>query len=260
MIEVIGGDLFQWDTGRVAQVNTDADIHEVHFTTKDIPYAYVVSTYEKGGAVYCEIPNILLQQEKNLMCYEVTKTDGGEMTVAEKTLALHKRNKPQDYAYTQNELKNFDRLAALIPTKLSQLTDDIGAGGAKITSVNGILPDENGNVEVETVSESELNSAINTALAQAKESGQFDGADGKDGKDGKDGTSATHSWNGTVLTVTSASGTSSADLKGEKGETGANGANGYTPVKGTDYFTDSDKQELVADVLAALPIWNGGSY
>lgn len=149
MIEVIGGNLFQWDTGRVAQVNTDADIHEVHFTTKDMTYAYVVSTYEKDGAVYCEIPNILLQQEKSLICYEVTNTDGGEMTVAETTLALHKRNKPQDYAYTQDELKNFDRLAALIPTKLSQLTDDIGAGGAKITSVNGILPDENGNVEVQ---------------------------------------------------------------------------------------------------------------
>lgn len=71
------------------------------------------------------------------------------MTVAETTLALHKKNKPQDYAYTQDELKNFDRLAALIPTKLSQLTDDIGAGGAKITSVNGVLPDENGNVEVQ---------------------------------------------------------------------------------------------------------------
>lgn len=90
-----------------------------------------------------------MQQEKSLICYEVTNTDSGEMTVAETTLALHKRNKPQDYAYTQDELKNFDRLAALIPTKLSQLTDDIGAGGAKITSVNGVLPDENGNVEVQ---------------------------------------------------------------------------------------------------------------
>lgn len=149
MIEVIGGNLFQWDTGRVAQVNTDADIHEVHFTTKDMTYAYVVSTYEKDGAVYCEIPNIILQQKKSLICYEVTNTDNGEMTVAETTLDLHKRNKPQDYVYTEDELKNFDRLAALIPTKLSQLTDDIGAGGAKITSVNGVLPDENGNVEVQ---------------------------------------------------------------------------------------------------------------
>ena len=93
MIEVIGGNLFQWDTGRVAQVNTGADIHEVHFTTKDMTYAYVVSTYEKDGTVYCEIPNILLQQEKSLICYEVTNTDGGEMTVAETTLALHKKNK-----------------------------------------------------------------------------------------------------------------------------------------------------------------------
>ena len=97
MIEVIGGDLFQWDTGRVIRINTDTNIHEVHFTTKDMTYAYVVSTYEKDGAVYCEIPNIILQQEKSLICYEITNTDGGEMTVAEKTLALHKRNKPQDY-------------------------------------------------------------------------------------------------------------------------------------------------------------------
>ncbi len=72
-----------------------------------------------------------------------------------------------------------------------------------------------------------LPEAINTALAQAKESGEFDGADGTPGKDG---ISATHSWNGTVLTVTSASGTSSADLKGEKGN------DGYTPIKGVDYF------------------------
>lgn len=186
MIEVIGGNLFQWDTGRVAQVNTDADIHEVHFTTKDMTYAYVVSTYEKDGAVYCEIPNILLQQEKSLICYEVTTTDGGEMTVAETTLALHKRNKPQDYAYTQDELKNFDRLAALIPTdehingliytkldeniptKLSQLTDDIGAGGAKITSVNGILPDENGNVEVQAGVQPDWNQNDSTAADYIK--------------------------------------------------------------------------------------------
>lgn len=51
-----------------------------------------------------------------------------------------------------------------------------------------------------------------------------------------------------------------AGPKGDTGETGPAGANGYTPVKGTDYFTDADKQELVADVLAALPAWNGGSY
>ena len=68
---------------------------------------------------------------------------------------------------------------------------------------------------------------------------------------GKDGISATHSWNGTVLTITSASGTSSADLKGEKGD---------KPVKGTDYFTEADKNELVDAVLAALPNAEGVGF
>lgn len=53
---------------------------------------------------------------------------------------------------------------------------------------------------------------------------------------------------------------SDVGLKGDKGDTGAAGADGYTPVKGTDYWTESDKAEIVADTLAALPKWTGGSY
>ena len=32
------------------------------------------------------------------------------------------------------------------------------------------------------------------------------------------------------------------------------GGTGRTPVKGTDYFTEADKAEMVAAVLAALPV------
>lgn len=89
------------------------------------------------------------------------------------------------------------------------------------------------------------------------------GATGQDGADGKDGVSATHSWNGTTLTITSAAGTSSADLKGDKGDkgdtgaTGADGQDGFTPQKGIDYFTSEDKEVMVKEVLAALPIYDG---
>lgn len=48
--------------------------------------------------------------------------------------------------------------------------------------------------------------------------------------------------------------------QGEQGIQGEKGENGYTPVKGTDYCTEADKQELVAAVIAALPAWEGGSY
>ena len=47
---------------------------------------------------------------------------------------------------------------------------------------------------------------------------------------------------------------------GLKGDKGADGKDGKTPVKGTDYWTTADKEEIVADTLAALPTWTGGSY
>ena len=198
-----------------------------------------------------------------------------------------------------------------------------GSGKGTVKTVNGLSPDENGNIEVVI----DVDEAVNTALQQAKASGQFDGNDGysiflahvtagdateitvnandtitngysvklrdllltNDGKvfsiqsfetsfgpggkkdfyyiaelfsdiKGHDGASVGHSWYGTVLTITSASGTSSADLKGEKGDTGEQGIQGEkgdpgdkgetgeagkTPVKGVDYFTETDKEEFL---------------
>lgn len=104
------------------------------------------------------------------------------------------------------------------------------------------------------------------------------GEQGPKGEDGKDGVSITHSWDGTILTLNSASGTTKTDLKGPQGnpgqdgkqgeqgpmgpqgpqgETGPKGEDGKTPVKGTDYFTDTDKSEMVNSVISALPIYNG---
>lgn len=42
--------------------------------------------------------------------------------------------------------------------------------------------------------------------------------------------------------------------------TGKDGVDGYTPIKGTDYYTEKDKVEMVNAVLDALPSWEGGSY
>lgn len=117
----------------------------------------------------------------------------------------------------------------------------------------------------------ELDAAIETALATAKESGEFDGADGKDGTDGADGvgvasveqtTTSTADGGTNVVTVTLTNGVKSTfsvknGTKGSPGEAGSDGADGYTPVKGTDYWTPLDKQEMVNDVLAALPVYAG---
>lgn len=110
-----------------------------------------------------------------------------------------------------------------------------------------------------TITITDKNGTTTTNITNGKDgTNGTNGTDGKDGAKGADGVSVTHSWNGTTLTVTSASGTSSADLKGEKGDTGdtgatgSNGVDGKTPVKGTDYWTEEDKEEIVTDVIARL--------
>lgn len=131
-----------------------------------------------------------------------------------------------------------------------------------------------------------LPDAINTALAQAKAGGDFDGRDGEDGTTphiGADG-----NWHiGDADTGIKAQGPAGAAGRGIKSITrtsgngaagtvdtytitytdgttstyqvrnGANGTNGKTPVKGTDYFTDADKADMVQQVIAGLPKYAG---
>ena len=82
----------------------------------------------------------------------------------------------------------------------------------------------------------DVGTAVNEALAVAKESGEFDGADGLTPTIGDNG-----NW-----------------YLGET-DTGMP-SRGDTPQKGADYWTEADQQSIVDDVLVALPIWKGGSY
>lgn len=45
--------------------------------------------------------------------------------------------------------------------------------------------------------------------------------------------------------------------QGEKGEKGDPGTDGYTPKKGVDYGTETEKQELLNEFLNALPVYDG---
>lgn len=154
-----------------------------------------------------------------------------------------------------------------------------------------------------------LPEAINAALAQAKESGEFDGEDGytpvkgKDYTDGDDGVSpivtVSAITGGHRITITDVNGAKTVDvMDGSKGDSGRgistiartsgngaagttdtytitysdgtkstfsvyngkNGDPGKTPVKGTDYWTAADQQQMVQDVIAALPDASEVSY
>ena len=48
--------------------------------------------------------------------------------------------------------------------------------------------------------------------------------------------------------------------QGIQGPAGETGQNGYTPVRGTDYWTEADKTEIVNDVLNSLPVAEKESF
>lgn len=60
---------------------------------------------------------------------------------------------------------------------------------------------------------------------------------------------------GVTVKITDATGTTTAEVK--NGKDGNPGSPGKTPEKGVDYWTAADKSEIVADTIAALPVYNG---
>lgn len=106
----------------------------------------------------------------------------------------------------------------------------------------------------EYLKQTELTNAIDKALAAAKESGEFDGEQGATGESGATFTPSVSSdgdisWSndkGLTNPVT----VNIRGPQGPQGKTGPQGEAGATPIKGTDYFTDADKEEFLAEVLA----------
>ncbi len=83
------------------------------------------------------------------------------------------------------------------------------------------------------------------------------GADGKPGAAGADGVTPHIGDNGNWYLGETDTGKPSRGATGAKGEPGAPGK---TPVRGTDYWTAADKQEIVNSVIAALPDGTEVSY
>lgn len=153
-------------------------------------------------------------------------------------------------------------------TRETAFTVPAGASAYEVAVENGFEGDEKAWLE---------------SLKGADGTGSGSGAAGADGEDGvgiaavEQTTVSEEDGGENVITVTLTDGTvstfavknGSKGSRGEKGDTGDPGPQGekgdpgeagYTPVKGTDYYTEADKSEMVEQVLAALPTWEGGSY
>lgn len=90
----------------------------------------------------------------------------------------------------------------------------------------------------------------------------LNGTDGRGIKsiDRTSGTGAPGTTDTYTITYTDNATTQFTVYNGKDGSPGSPGTPGYTPQRGTDYWTAADQKEIVNDVLAALPTWEGGSY
>lgn len=140
------------------------------------------------------------------------------------------------------------------PTKPSYTAEEVGAlpKGTQIVSEHNTSSVAHNdirllieNLQSSKLSTSELSAAVDNALTQAKESGEFDGAVGAQGPKGDTGEQGPK---GDAFTYADFTAEQLGDLKGPKGDTGAQGeagADGYSPVKGVDYWTNEDKADML---------------
>lgn len=102
-----------------------------------------------------------------------------------------------------------------------------------VRSINGVTPDEEGNVSVKLgVDQAELSTAVETALTEAKNSGEFDGPTGPKGDKGDKGADGAQGPKGDKGDPGEKGADGSQGPKGDKGDPGEKGADGAQGIQG----------------------------
>lgn len=189
MLELNDGrsELWQWDTGRTLIVDTDCS--QVHFSNKVFGRSIDVNVAD-GVAI---IPDVLLQTDKDLNVWAFSGTAENGYTKISKTFKVNRRNKPADYVFTPPDQTSLEEIKERVsylesmqdPEAIKNAVEDYlerNPVEAPVQSVNG----HTGQVkltanDVGAISQDNLQDATDKALAQAKASGEFDGAPGADG-------------------------------------------------------------------------------
>lgn len=236
------GALWQWDTGRRLRVGSG--VEQIHYQNKCFGRSVDVDVGDDGTAI---IPDELLQDCHTLTAYAYVTDDTGAYTMVQQDFVVHKRAKPAGYVYTptdQMTLQTIQRQIGDLADLTTEAKDTLVAAINEVARTGGAgsmdLRVADGYIQYSTDGGSTRTNLI--AVADLK------GAKGDKGEPGGKGDPGTPGAAGP------------AGAPGKDGAPGAPGKDGHTPVKGTDYWTAADKQEIVNDVLAALPDGTEVSY
>ena len=300
-IKVLGTPLYQWEIGRKIQILPlrNLQISAVHICSVGDAEALVVKPKSENGIITADIPNILLQNNRNILVYVVDVSTDYVETLRDCIIPVRIRPRPSDYVYTETEVLSYETLAKRINDleqngvsgeRIEQVVSDylkenpVQTGATKeeaeqIAQNKGDIAD----LKKDKLNASELPTAINEALKQAKDSGEFNGKDGKDGVDGEDGYTPQKNIdyfdgkdgqdglpgadgitphigsNGNWFIGNTDTGKPSRGVDGKDGQDGSPGKDG---ANGQDYvLTDADKREIagLAADLVDVPEGSGGN-
>ena len=244
MFKILDGrnELFQWDINRQIIVS-DASIDAVHFCNRTDVSALVVEVKEKNGLRVADIPNILLQESWDINVYGYC---GGHYTKQAAKIKVNPRCKPESYVYTETEVLNYNT----VMEKIDRVENNIGEAVKDYLIENPVVVDLS-NYYTKSQVDAAIDAVELTPGPQGPEGPR--GPQGEPGRDGQDGAP------GPAGPAGPAGKDGAPGQQGPQGVPGAPGQDGHTPVKGTDYWTETDKAEMVADVIAAIPGGGGGS-
>ena len=247
MFKILDGrdELFQWDINRQIIVS-DASIDAVHYSNRTDDSALVVEVKEKNGLRVADIPNILLQESWDINVYGYCD---GYYTKQAARIKVNPRTKPESYVYTETEVLNYNT----VMEKIDRVENNIGEAVNDYLIKNPVVVDLSN-----YYTKSQVDAAIDTVELTPGPQGP-QGPQGEPGRDGQDGAPGPQGEPGPAGPAGKDGAPGQQGPQGEPGAPGAPGQDGHTPVKGTDYWTETDKAEMVADVIAAIPGGGGGS-
>lgn len=208
--------IYQWSVDVPVYVDSD---ETVQFAQVGAEETLIIEPQAYGEIFVCTIPNVLLQEAKDIFIY-----CEGE---CERVSVIY-RAKPDDYVYTETEVKDYDTLAAQIE-ELQEQVDAIDGSFYELpvasqATLGGIKVGEN------------LTIAEDGTLAAPYSAKGDKGDKGDKGEPGEPG----------------------AD--GAPGKDGVDGQDGYTPQRGVDYWTDADVAAIHSYIDTQLGVIENGAY
>lgn len=152
---------YQWDIDRKL-ILEDKSIVEVHFCNRTEDCALKCEAYELDGLWVADVPNVLLQTDWRIRVYAYD----GQATLHEARYDVVARSKPEDYVYTEEELKSWEELEV----RIDQIEEN-GVSDETVANAVEKYLDENG-IQVDMsnyYTKTETEGAIEDAIAAIPE-------------------------------------------------------------------------------------------